>query len=155
MACTGDQYREFLAYQPSIAGNAVVAAIFGLLATAVAVLGVWYRTPLYSAVMIAGLLMEVMGYASRILLHFDGKSMVHYVVFLLGTIPGATFITTAVFFVLPHYIGIHGESFAAVRPRHVAYVFAALSLLAFTVQAVGCAFAASGFNSTEVRLSRS
>ena len=140
----------FLPYQPSVAGNAVVAGLFGLLATAVAVLGVWYRTPIYSAIIVTGLLMEVMGYIGRVLLHFSGGNMNCYVIFLLGTILGCTFITTAVFLILPHYIGIHGGSITAIRPRYVNYMFAALSLLAFAVQAVGCAFAATGFNSTEV-----
>lgn len=153
--CTGADcptYGGFFLYAPSAAGNGAVAGLFGVLAAAVLVLGVLYRTPLYSALLLVGLLMEAMGYVGRALMARDRADRTRYVVSLLGTVLGATFVSAAVFLVMPHYMAVHGGARAGttVRPRYVAYLFAALGFLAFVVQAVGCAFAATGFNATEV-----
>jgi hypothetical protein len=56
-------------YVPVLAGNAVYAAAFGLLLVAQLWLGIRYKTWGFTVGMVAGLLIEVIGYAGRIMLH--------------------------------------------------------------------------------------
>jgi RTA1 like protein len=56
-------------YLPTIAGNAVYAATFGLLLIAQLGLGIKYKTWGFMVGMICGLILEVVGYAGRIMLH--------------------------------------------------------------------------------------
>jgi hypothetical protein len=56
-------------YLPTLAGNAVYAAAFGLLLIVQLGLGIKYKTWGFTVGMICGLLLEVVGYAGRIMLH--------------------------------------------------------------------------------------
>lgn len=56
-------------YQPTLAGNAVYAAAFGLLLIAQLGLGIKYKTWGFMVGMTCGLILEVVGYAGRIMLH--------------------------------------------------------------------------------------
>lgn len=56
-------------YLPTLAGNAVYAAAFGLLLIAQLGLGTKYKTWGFMVGMICGLILEVVGYAGRVMLH--------------------------------------------------------------------------------------
>jgi hypothetical protein len=56
-------------YLPTLPGNAVYAAAFGLLLLAQIGLGIKYQTWGFMVGMICGLVLEVVGYAGRIMLH--------------------------------------------------------------------------------------
>jgi hypothetical protein len=56
-------------YIPSLGGNAIFAAIFGVLLLAQLFFGVRYRIWGYMTAMILGLLAEVIGYVARVLLN--------------------------------------------------------------------------------------
>lgn len=56
-------------FLPSLGGNATFAAILGLLLIAQLGLGIRYRTWGFMVGMICGLLLEVLGYVGRLLLH--------------------------------------------------------------------------------------
>ena len=61
----------FIRYDPSLAGNIFYAAFFGVLLIAQAALGIRYKTWSFMFGMCAGLVLEVVGYAGRILMHYD------------------------------------------------------------------------------------
>jgi hypothetical protein len=56
-------------YLPTLAGNVVYAAAFGLLLIVQLGLGIKYKTWGFTVGIICGLLLEVVGYAGRIMLH--------------------------------------------------------------------------------------
>lgn len=56
-------------YLPSLAGNTIYAAAFGLLLIAQLGLGIRYKTWGFMAGMVCGLLIEIVGYVGRIMLH--------------------------------------------------------------------------------------
>lgn len=56
-------------YLPTLAGNAIYAAAFGLLLIAQLGLGMKYKTWGFMIGMVCGLLLEIVGYAGRIMLH--------------------------------------------------------------------------------------
>ncbi len=58
-------------YVPSLGGNAFFAALFGLLIAVQLILGLYYRTVGFTIGMITGLILEMVGYASRIAMHFN------------------------------------------------------------------------------------
>ena len=61
----------FVTYDPNLAGNVFYAAIFGLLLLAQTALGIRYKTWSFMFGMCAGLVLEVVGYAGRVLMHYD------------------------------------------------------------------------------------
>jgi len=58
-------------YIPSLPGNAIYLSIFGILFIAHTVQGIYYRTWGVMVGMLAGLFLEVFGYASRVQMHFN------------------------------------------------------------------------------------
>lgn len=56
-------------YLPTLVGNVLYGVAFGLLALAQLALGIKYRTWGFMVGMICGLVLEVVGYAGRIMLH--------------------------------------------------------------------------------------
>ena len=60
-----------LNYVPTFAGNLAYLIIFAVLLAAQLLLGVRYRTWGFLVGMVCGLLLEIIGYAGRVLLHDD------------------------------------------------------------------------------------
>lgn len=58
----------FMSYFPSLAGNAVLAVVFGLCLLPQLYLGIRYKTWGFLICMTGGLLLEVVGYIGRILM---------------------------------------------------------------------------------------
>lgn len=56
-------------YVPTLAGNSIYATAFGILLVAQVGLGIRYKTWGFMVGMVCGLLLEVVGYAGRIMLH--------------------------------------------------------------------------------------
>lgn len=56
-------------YQPSLAANAIFIAIFGVLMVAHLVQGVWYKAWSYMGCIVAGCILQIIGYGGRIMLH--------------------------------------------------------------------------------------
>lgn len=59
----------YVEYQPNVPGNAIFMGVFGLLLIGQIGLGFMYRTWSYMVPMVAGLILEVLGYLGRIMLH--------------------------------------------------------------------------------------
>jgi hypothetical protein len=56
-------------YRPSVAGNLAFLILLALILVAQIGLGIFYRTWGFMVGMICGLLLEVVGYAGRVMLH--------------------------------------------------------------------------------------
>ncbi len=72
-------------YLPTVPGNAVYAAIFGIYIVAQLYLGIKHKTWGYMVAMVTGLVLEVIGYVGRILLHsspFNNNDFLIYLVTL-------------------------------------------------------------------------
>jgi len=134
-----------------MAGNTLMMAAFAVLVPIALWVGIAFRTPLYASSFILGLLFEVMGYAGRVVLRTDLASKSYFVLFLVGTIMGPTFITGAIYVVLPHILTLYGSDVSVVsRPIYLAVVFLAFDVFTLAFQAVGAAFASQGSTSEEV-----
>lgn len=146
----------FLSASPSLSGNAFMLAAFGVLIPVNALTAFRYKTWSYTPAFIIGLGFEVMGYAGRILLRTDLANMRNFALFLSGTVIGPTFITGAIYLVLPHFMVLYGKDFSlASRPIYLNYFFIAFTIFALAFQTIGVAFAVGGTSSKEVSLGTS
>lgn len=141
----------FYSYDPSIGGNASLLAAFVLLALTAVYLGIRFQTYVYSSTLTIGLVLEVLGFAGRILLHSARGNRGYFFLSLLGTVLGPAVISIAIFTGLPPVLGIYGEHFCPVRPVVVSLLFAILGTAALLVQLIGICFIA--FNSERVSVS--
>jgi hypothetical protein len=145
----------FLTTPPSLAGSVIFLAGFALLIPINFFVGMRYNTRLYSATIITGLAFEVMGYVGRVLLNSNVASVSNFVVYMLGTIMGPTFITSAIYQILPHIIVLYGKEFTLVsQPAYFRVFFFAFDLFTLAFQAAGVGFAVTGVSQAEVSSDR-
>ena len=74
-------YQSPFAYRPTYGGNLFFAIIFGIVLLPQLGLGIYYKTWGFMVGMVCGLILEVLGYAARLMLHnnpFDGNAFLIY-----------------------------------------------------------------------------
>lgn len=143
----------WLSVPPSLEGAAIILAAFTLLVPINLWTGARNRTTAYSLTLITGLLLEIMGYVGRLLLRSNLASKSYFVLFLLGTIMGPTFITSAVYMMLPHVMALYGSDLSIVpESMWLRNFFMGWDIFTLAFQAIGSAFAAEGYSKEEVSL---
>ena len=144
--------RGFFLDSPSMGGSLFLLAAFAFLVPVNVLTGLRWKTPLYTVAFVMGLLFEVMGYVGRFMLRTNLASRKYFVLFLLGTVMGPTFITAAIYLVLPHILTIYGTDISGIsQPIYLAYFFLAFDVFTLAFQGVGSAFAVQGTSDVEVR----
>lgn len=142
----------FLSEPPSLEGAVIILAAFAALIPINLWIGARGKTMTYTLIMVTGLLVEIMGYVGRLLLRSDPASKTYFLLFLLGTIMGPTFITAAIYTILPHVLALYGSD-SSIVPEIVwaNYFFLFCDIFTLVFQALGSVFAVEGFNKTQVR----
>ncbi|CEJ60772.1 hypothetical protein PMG11_09334 [Penicillium brasilianum] len=132
----------YVHYQPSIGGNAVMLAAFGLLTAPALYLGITHKVKLFTFCFVMGLLGEIIGYIGRLLLHNDPFSKDYFLIYLICTTIAPTFTAAAVYLTLARIVVVYGEGISRIRPRTYTLLFSGLDLIALVVIAVGGGMAA-------------
>ncbi|KAJ5779812.1 hypothetical protein N7457_007532 [Penicillium paradoxum] len=127
----------YVYYVPSLAGNAFYAAIFALMLAAQLVLGIRYRTWGYLAGLFGGLVLEIIGYAGRIQMHFNPFRFDPFLEYLICLTIGPAFISASIYICLGRIVVIYGESISRLRPRTYTIVFILCDLISLLLQAAG------------------
>lgn len=143
----------FLSNPPSLVGTVVLLVLFAALVPVNLWIGARCRTTTYSVTLVIGLVLEVMGYTGRLLLRFDLASKTYFLLFVLGTIMGPTFITAAIYTTLPHILTLYGSDVSSLqKPVWLSYFFLLFDLFALAFSALGSAFTAEGYDKLQVSL---
>lgn len=141
----------FFFLPPHLAGNAFLLSAFVLLIPFNIYLGVRHRTPLYALFFIAGLLLEAAGHLGRILLREDLTSRSFFTLYMICTTAGPTFVTAAIYVVLPHILAVYGERYCVIpSPLWIGLVFFGFGVFTLAFQIVGCIFSVDGISKPEV-----
>jgi hypothetical protein len=141
----------FFSSLPSLIVSAIFLAGFATLLPINSWSGMHYNTTTYSLTVVVGLVFEVIGYAGRIVLTLDVTSIAGAVIYMLGTIMGPTFITSAVYQILPHIVVLYGKEFTLVsRPAYFALLFLVFDVCTIVLQSAGVAVSISGATPDEV-----
>lgn len=144
----------FLTDPPSLVGTAIILALFAALVPAQLWIGVRCRTTTYSLALVTGLLLDIVGYAGRLLLRSNLASKTYFLLFLLGSTLGPTLITAAIFATLPHIFALYGSDLRrAAKPVWLSYLFLGFDIFTVIFQALGSGFAVEGFDQAQVSLS--
>jgi hypothetical protein len=82
-------------YLPTIPGNAIFAALFGIFIVGQLYLGIRHKVWGYMTAMILGLVLEVVGYVARILLHNSPFENNFFLIYLICLTIAPAFLTAA------------------------------------------------------------
>ncbi|KAF7713847.1 Uncharacterized protein PECH_000840 [Penicillium ucsense] len=132
----------YVHYQPSIGGNAFMAAAFGLLAAPAIYLGIRHKVKLFTFCFVTGLVGEVVGYVGRIMLHNNPFSKNAFLMYLICATIAPCFTAAAIYLTLSRIVVVYGEVISRIRPRTYTLLFSGFDLVALVVIAVGGGMAA-------------
>ncbi|KAK5168375.1 phospholipid-translocating ATPase rsb1 [Saxophila tyrrhenica] len=128
-------------YIPTYGGNLFFTIFFALFVLPQLGLGWWYKTWGFGIAMAAGLILEVIGYASRLMLHdnpFDGNA---FLIYLITLTIAPVFISAAIYLCLTRMMVLQGAHLARVQPRWIAIGFMTSDFISLLLQAIGGAIA--------------
>lgn len=132
----------FYPYDLNVGGNAVLIAAYAILAPVVFFTGFRFGTPGFSATLTTGILLEVLGFVGRILLHSTPDSQTYFTLSLVGTILGPTMMCAAIFLILPHILSLYGDHMCPFRPLFAMLAFYSLITVALVLEVVGIVYLA-------------
>lgn len=127
----------YINYQPNLAANILFLAIFGLFLVGQLAIGSWYRTWTYMIPMSAGLILEVLGYLGRIMMHSNPFEFNAFLLYLIPLTIAPAFFTAAIYICLGRIVIVYGEDISRIRPRTYTIIFVTCDLIALILQAAG------------------
>jgi hypothetical protein len=150
-----------LSYDPSLAGNAFYASLFGLLLFLQLLLGIYYRTWTYSIGTVFGLALELCGYIGRIKMHFNPFTQSPFFMYVFPPFPplrsrhlntddrrylisltiGPIFLCASIYICFSRIITIYGSHLSRIRPKWIIVIFILSDFTSLVLQAGGGAIA--------------
>ncbi|KAJ4291612.1 hypothetical protein N0V90_009507 [Kalmusia sp. IMI 367209] len=147
-------------YQPSIPANATILAMFGILFLVHTVQGIWYKTYAYMGCILAGCVLQVVGYVGRIMLHdnpFDFNAFLMQISMNKAVEPDSWLDADqkqSVLRLLPFSTAppiTHADlSISRFNPKLFYWMFIPADLVCLVLQATGGALSATGSNLSAV-----
>ncbi|KAJ5216412.1 RTA1-domain-containing protein [Penicillium cinerascens] len=127
----------YVYYVPSLPGNAFYLALFAILLVAQLGLGIRYRTWGYLAGLVGGLVLEIIGYAGRLQMHYNPFRFNPYLEYLICLTIGPAFFSASIYICLGRIVVIYGEKISRCRPRTYTIVFVLCDVVSLILQAAG------------------
>lgn len=137
-------------YIPNLGGNAFLAALFGVCCLAQIGLGIRYKTLGFMIAAICGLALEVIGYASRILMHQNPFSKNDFLIYLVCLTIAPAFLSACIYLCLARIIVVYGEDISRFQSRIYTILFCTCDFIALLLQAIGGAIASTANDYTTV-----
>ncbi|KAF2181845.1 RTA1-domain-containing protein [Zopfia rhizophila CBS 207.26] len=132
-----------ISYIPNLGGNLVYLICFLVLLGIQIFFGVRKKTWTYLGAMVMGVLLEIIGYIGRIMLHNNPFIMNNFLVYLICLTIGPAFLTACIYLCLSRVITAIGSENSRLRPKTYTYVFVGFDLLALILQGIGGGLAAT------------
>ncbi|PON28732.1 hypothetical protein TGAM01_v202579 [Trichoderma gamsii] len=139
-------------YRPSVPANATFVALFGVSIFVHVILGIRWRQWNFMALMILGSLVEIGGYAGRLILYNNPFSFGGFMdqIVLITTAP--VFYTAGIYITLSKTINYLAPEISRIKPELFYWIFLPIDIICLILQAAGGALSvvSSGNSSTGV-----
>ncbi|MCJ1447833.1 MAG: hypothetical protein MMC23_008345 [Stictis urceolatum] len=131
-------------YVPKLGENVALAAIFGLLLLLHLPLGIFYRTWGFSVGAVLGLVLEVVGYIGRIMMHDNIFTQGPFIIYICCLTIAPAFLSAAIYLCLARIITVYGQHLARFRPFVYTVVFMISDFFSLVLQGAGGGLASTG-----------
>lgn len=136
-----------LSYDPSLAGNVFYTVLFALVLLLQVGLGIRYRTWGFLIAMFMGLVLEIIGYISRIQMHYNPFTSNPFLIYLICLTIGPAFFSAAIYLCLARILSVYGVTISRFSPRTYTITFMTCDFISLLLQAIGGAIADTAFSS--------
>ncbi|KAF2801961.1 RTA1-domain-containing protein [Mytilinidion resinicola] len=130
-------------YLPTLAGNLIYLIIFAALFIAQCFLGIRHKTWGFFVGMFCGIVLEVLGYAGRVMLHGDPFDFNSFLLYLIPLTIGPAFLSAAIYLCLGRIIMAYGSDSSRFQPKTYMFIFCGCDFFSLLLQSVGGAIAAT------------
>ncbi|KAH6873404.1 RTA1 like protein-domain-containing protein [Thelonectria olida] len=130
-------------YIPTLPGNASYAAIFGVLTIGQLYLGIRHKTWGYMAAMVLGLVLEIIGYVARVMLHNSPFNDDNFLMYLITLTIAPAFLSAAIYLCLSRIVVVYGAHLSRFKPRTYTIFFCTCDIVSLVLQGAGGGIAAS------------
>ncbi|KAJ5330679.1 RTA1-domain-containing protein [Penicillium atrosanguineum] len=127
----------YVYYVPSLAGNAFYLAFFAVLLIIQLGLGIRYKTWGFLVGLFGGLVLEIIGYAGRVQMHYNPFLFNPYLEYLICLTIGPAFFSASIYICLGRIVIVYGEKISLLRPRTYTVIFVLCDLISLILQAAG------------------
>lgn len=134
--CSVKEYGQ-IQYVPTLPGNAAYLGIFSVLLIAQSYLGIRHKTWGVFLCILAGMILEVVGYAGRIMLHNNIFDMNNFIIYLIGLTIGPAFVTAGIYLCLSRIITIYSVGLSVLKPKWITLIFVGCDIVSLVLQAAG------------------
>jgi hypothetical protein len=121
-------------YYPSLGLNAFFVSIFSLLTLLQIGLGAFYKTYLFSSLVVAGCLAETIGYAGRLILHGNPWSNLGFNIQISCLIFAPSFTAAGIYVVFKNVVRTYGTAKSRIPANYYLIIFMVCDLIALTLQ---------------------
>ncbi|KAK1590925.1 parasitic phase-specific protein PSP-1 [Colletotrichum navitas] len=128
---------SILRYQPSIPASGVFIAFFALALIVHAVQGIRYKTWGFTASMICGCILEIVGYVGRLIIHDNPFDFDGFLIQIICITVAPVFFSAAIYVLLSQTINFLDRSISRFSPRLFYWTFIPLDIVSLVLQALG------------------
>ncbi|CZR53242.1 related to YER185w, Rta1p [Phialocephala subalpina] len=124
-------------YLPTVPGNAIYAAIFGIYVIAQLYLGIRHRVWGYMSAMVLGMIAEIIGYVGRVMLHNSPFNNNDFLTYLICLTIAPALLSASIYLCLSRIVIVYGENLSRFKPRTYTLFFCTCDLICLVLQGMG------------------
>ncbi|KAM0351938.1 hypothetical protein ACHAPU_002454 [Fusarium lateritium] len=128
---------SILRYQPNIPANAVFISVFGLSIAIHAFQGIKMRSWGFMASMVAGCILEIIGYVGRFIIHDNPFDFNGFLMQIICITIAPVFFSAAIYVLLSQVINFVDPSISRFPPKYFYWIFIPSDIVSLILQAVG------------------
>ncbi|KAI4171526.1 MAG: hypothetical protein LQ348_006919 [Seirophora lacunosa] len=136
-------------YQPTLPGNICFLLLFAIAMIIHLVMGLKWRTWFFVFCMFWGCVSEIIGYAGRIMLHYNPFTFTGFLIQIICITLGPTWFAAAIYFTLYKIILYLGPQHARFPPKAYYWIFIPCDIISLLLQSVGGALSTTSDGSSD------
>jgi hypothetical protein len=141
-------------YRPSVAGNTIYLALFGIVFFVQVFFGIKHKTWGFMTAMLFGLLLEIIGYVSRLQIYANPFASGPFLSYLVTLTIAPAFLSAAIYLCLSRIIVAFSPRAALFKPKTYTFIFISFDFVALLLQAVGGAIASSSDKRDDINMGK-
>ncbi|KAF5550326.1 phospholipid-translocating ATPase [Fusarium mexicanum] len=128
---------SILRYQPNLPANAIFIGVFGLSMALHIFQGIKMKTWGFMASMMAGCILEIIGYIGRLIIHDNPFDFIGFLLQIIMITIAPVFFSAAIYVLLSQVINFVDPSISRFSPKYFYWIFIPSDIISLILQAVG------------------
>ncbi|KAF5635596.1 phospholipid-translocating ATPase [Fusarium tjaetaba] len=128
---------SILRYQPNLPANAIFIGVFGLSMALHIFQGIKMKTWGFMASMMAGCILEIIGYIGRLIIHDNPFDFIGFLLQIIMITIAPVFFSAAIYVLLSQVINFVDPNVSRFSPKYFYWIFIPSDIISLILQAVG------------------